>query len=393
MGLTQRRKGAKKIAEHCSFLLCAFAPLREFFVVGLLAVQAVGVCVSFARAAEPPPFAEARDETVRYDVATVTNGLDNPVSIAVRPTPRPAGPFELYVSESGAGRIVRLETDKPETVTPVITGFALSDWGTNGKVGPLGVEFLSRTRLAVGTGSLGDGAELVRVYTLPEGDGEVTYDQADHSAGPVPVSGRSETGEGQFYSVAAGENALFVVPHSGDKRGWVLKAILDANRIAGLEAFLATTEVAGVGRPGAAAVDPKPNHHYLVVSQMGELDDSADSRVAMYSPTSGALALNIETGLRDIIALAFSPTGDLYAVDMSFADDDHGGVYRLESAQVDGRESCRAVKIAAAVHPTALAFTGDGALYVTALGKSSDAADKPAGVLLKITPKADAPKL
>jgi hypothetical protein len=62
---------------------------------------------------------------------------------------------------------------------------------------------------------------------------------------------------------------------------------------------------------------------------------------------------------------------------------------------VDGRESCRPVKIAAIKRPTALAFTADGALYVTAFGDSAgdDDGAKPAGALLRITPKGDAPRL
>jgi hypothetical protein len=141
------------------------------------------------------------------------------------------------------------------------------------------------------------------------------------------------------------------------------------------------------------AIDLKPNHHYLVVSQLGELTAARDSRVAMYSPTSGELALNLATGLHDIVGLAYSPTGDLYAVDFSWADAKAGGVYRLEAAQVDGRESCRAVKLAAAVRPTSLAFTPAGSLYVTAFGERTDPDAAPTGVLLHITPQAGGPKL
>jgi hypothetical protein len=288
-----------------------------------------------------------------------------------------------------------LVTDKPSESSRVVTGFPLGTWGDGPKfrVGPLGLDFLSRNRLVVGTGGAGAGADVVRVYNLPDGRAELAFDAVDHAVGPAPAGGRSAPGEGLFFTLARTDNALFVAPRRGVERGWILKAVLAANRVAGLEPFLATRAAAGLGAPGAVAVDPKPNHHYLVVSQMGEPTAARDSRVAMYSPNSGELALNLETGLHDIVGLAYSPTGDLYAVDFAWADAEAGGVYRLEAAQVDGRESCRAVKLASAVRPTSLAFTPDGSLYITAFGERTDPDAAPTGVLLQITPKAGGPKL
>ncbi len=390
MGLTQRRKGAK--AETRSFLcfLRAFAPLREISLA-IVAIAALFSVHGNGLADDQPRPAEGRDDSALYAVDTVLDKLDNPASVAVRPGSRPAGPFDLYVSESGAGRVVRLTTDKPGEASSVVSGFPTSQFGPEGqyRVGPLGLAFLSRNRLAVGTGGLGVGADLVRVYGLPENNADLAFDAVDHVVGPVPTGGRTTTGEGQFASLARTENALFVVPRTGDERGWILKAILDSNRVAGLEPFVATRAIAGVATPAAVAVDPKPNHHYLVVGQMGETSAATDSRLTMYSPTSGALALNLATGLRDVVGLAFSPAGDLYAVDFAWADAAEGGVFRLEAAQVEGRESCRPVKIATVARPASLAFTPDGTLYVTAFG----AGDAPTGALLKITPRPETPPL
>ena len=83
----------------------------------------------------------------------------------------------------------------------------------------------------------------------------------------------------------------------------------------------------------------------------------------MFSPRRAATSvLSLPTGLRDITALAYSPNGDLYAADFAADQADGGGVYRLEAAQVDGRESCRARQDRRASNDrTALAFTPDGA--------------------------------
>jgi hypothetical protein len=356
--------------------------------------------VSAARAAEEPPAAGATvDQSTDYGVETIASGLDNPASVAVRPGSEGLGVAELFLSESGAGRVLRLATDEPARTATVITGFPTAKFSDEPafRVGPLGLAFLSRNRLAVGTGGLGQGEDLVRVYGIVDGGEAIAYDRADHSAGPVAAGPRSAAGEGEFFSLATTDRALFAAPHSGDAQGWVLKATLDANRIAGLEPFISTKTLAGRGAPGAVAVNPQPQRRYLVVAERGEPTAEFDSRITMHSPTTGAVALSLNTGLRDIVALAYSPAPsfDLYAADYSLAEPSQGGVYRIEAVQVDDRESCRAVKIASITRPTSIAFTADGAMYVTAFGDApTDEGDaKPAGTLLRITPQAGIPKL
>ena len=115
---------------------------------------------------------------------------------------------------------------------------------------------------------------------------------------------------------------------------------------------------------------------------MGSFDKPRDSTLAFYVPASANLALSLDTGLNDIFALAYSPSGQLYAVDFSREDEASGGVYRLDDAIINGQQACQAVKIASVVRPTALAFSPDGTLYVTSFG-ASDGENQ--GVLLKIT--------
>jgi hypothetical protein len=396
VGLTQRRQGAKADSAPVP-VLRALAPWREI----LLALIVVAYGANASRGVEePPPAAKRQDESAGYRVETILAGLDHPTSVIVRPGSEGLGTAELFVAESGAGRVLRIVIDDPVKSEPVITGFPVAEIaalpGLRG--GPLGLAFLSRNRLAVGGGGLGDGEDVVRVYSVSDAATTLEYDQTDHTAGPVPASESSETGEGDFFSLAASDRVFLVAPLSGDDAGWLLKATLDANRIAGLEPFIATREASDAAGPTAVAVDPQPQRHYVVVAQRGEPTAERDSRLTMYSSTSGAMALNLNTGLRDVFALGYSPSPsfDLYSADYSQAEPADGGIYRIEAAQVDGRESCRAVKIAAIARPTSLAFTGDGAMYVTAFGEASDESEsdaKPNGVLLKITPQSDTPRL
>jgi hypothetical protein len=389
--------------------LCAFAPLREIKTVFLALVACLSSCAALAQEAgktqakqtlpPPPAFAEPADESAQYTIETAARGLDNPCGLTVRPGTPAGGAFELFVSESGAGRIVRLTTDKPGEATPAVTGFPLSTYGDKPpyKIGPLGLEFITRAKLAVGTGGLANGEDLVQVYGLPADGAALTYEQADHRVGPVPPSPRSKTGEGNFFGLAKidddAEKALFVTSNGDDAEGWVLKASMSANKLAGLQPFIPTRRITGVPRPTAVTVNPKPRSHYLLVGQMGEAGGERDSVVTFYGPASGEAALSLKAGLYDVTGLAYSSSGDLYALDFAWSDPQAGGVYRIDAAEVDGRQSCRAVKIAAVERPTALAFTPDGVLYVTAFGNRNGVDAPPTGVLLKILPGPGTPKL
>ena len=401
--LTQRRKGAKK--RSTSFFLCAFAPLRESCIC-LLAFcltwhdsTTVAQDYTFKPTDKLPAFAEGADETSKYTVEKIATNLNNPCGLTVRPSLPASGPHELFLSESGAGQVVRISTDKPAEKTPVITSFPMGKFGDDPaySVGPLGLEFLTRTKLAVGTGGLGKGEDVVRVYALPTDATSLAYDQADHSVGPIPKDSRSKTGEGAFFALAKIEDeldkALYVTSAGDPDQGWVLKASMAGNKLADLQPFIATRRVTGAGSPSAATVNPKSRSHYLLIGQMGDKGSERDSIIGFYGPTSGTPALILKTGLFDVTGLAYSPSGDLYALDFAHANPKSGGVYRIDAADVNGRQSTRAVKIAAIARPTSLAFTPDGVLYVTAFGEQTDSDKPPTGQLLKIAPKSDAPKL
>jgi hypothetical protein len=349
--------------------------------------------------AAAPPYAEPADESDEYQVETLLTGLDNPCAIALRPGAAAGAPFELYLSESGAGRILRLKSDDLKAPTPIITDIPVDSYGDAAKdepeyrIGPLGLAFLTRTKLAVGMAGLPQGEELVVVYSLPPDGSALKYEQQDHAVGPIPKGDKSSSGEGNFYALAVSDDALFVTSNGDDEFAWILKADVRANKLSDLQPFIATKPLLGTTGPTAATINPKDNYHYLVVSQMSDFERERDSLLTFYSPKSGKLALNQQTGLYDIAGLAYSAGDQLYAVDVVRADAKLGGVYRLDAAEADdGRQTTRAVKIAAAERPTALCFAPDGAMYVTALGARQSPDGEPTGVLLKITPKAEAPK-
>ncbi len=353
--------------------------------LAIVAAIAMNLAVGYPAVAQQPG-----DETADYTVETVLTGLDNPWGLAVRPGQAKAGVAALYIAESGTRRVVRISTDRSRDVSEVIIGFPENSNSQNrlSATGPLGLLFLNRSQLVVGSGGLGRGKDRLRVYRLPTDGSVLTAKQMYHSVGPISTDNSSAGVEGSCYGLAkTNDDLLFATFLDDDSQSWILKAPVKANRLVDLQSFIAMKKLAGNSGPMGITVNPQPRLQYLVVGLMGSVETPRDSRLRFFSPKSGTLALDLATGLHDIVGLAYSPNGTLYAVDLAWNAEQDGGVYRLDDAQAGGRQVCRPVKIASADKPTALVFVGKGTLYVTALGDRHSTADgeKKSGVLLKIT--------
>jgi len=344
---TQRTRGTA---------LCAFAPLRKAFLFTILLL-----CISPVRAESPVTFAPVGDESENYSVETVLEGLDRPGGVVFRANSAKAGPHELFLVENGAGRIIRIGTNGPREIHEVVTGLLKNSLEGDffSQLGPVGLAFLTRTKLAVGGG--GQGA--VGVYLLPDDGSAVAADEANHTVGA--------SGNGAFFAIAQSDTTLFMTGANGD-RGWIFQSEIEANRLATLSSFatssFATTKKSDAhGMATGIAISPSPRPPFLVVAYPGNLETRQDSTISFYVSSIGTVAMNLGTGLHDVVALAYSPTGQLYAVDLAWEKEEASGVYR-PSVQ----------------RPTSMAFTPDGTLYVTALGASDS---KKQGVLVKITGK------
>lgn len=313
---------------------------------------------------------------------TVLDGLDNPCGIAVHPKTG-----TVYVSDSGAGKIIRIVKGKAEDV---VVGFKTDVYGKGPmyNIGPLGLAFWGESTLVVGGGDLIDGEDSLRFFNLPpEGSPAVKVGDAIKSFN-MPATADLKA-EGNFYALAVLPDGVVITSNGDDTKGWLVKCKAGTKdgkpEIGPFERFIATKEATNVDAPVGIAVGPKGE---LVVGQMGEINVPKDGLLTFYNPKDGKMLMNMETGLYDITALAYGKKApsQLYALDYAWMKGDEGGLFQLIAKSEGGKSTVTAKKLASLDKATAMAFGADGALYVTVIGTGKEGDAKKPGKLLRAAP-------
>jgi DNA-binding beta-propeller fold protein YncE len=316
--------------------------------------------------------------------------LLNPCGIAIQPETH-------YVFVSSRFGIYRYEPDYAHPDGQPKAGLEIDDYkfdtfgsGPKYEIGPLGLAFLDRDHLVVGDGSRKKGEELVRIYKFPASppppNRGFKEDTAQDTLGPIKAGKDSSTGEGDFFGVAVGHNALWVTCHGDEAKGWIAKSELTDGKPGPLTPSIATKPATQAG--GVGPLTFTPDGKELVVGLMGALDsDQRDSVIAFFDPADGSLKRKLSAGLYDVTGLAYSPqTKKLYATDFAWKKPRDGGLFELT---VDG-DKMKATRIVPLDRPSALAFDPAGHLYITVFdahlegGQKARATD--AGALLYMTP-------
>ena len=352
--------------------------LRCFILLSSLGLGGFAIAHNAAAQDEPKPAAPAADakpeakpeaKPAESKGRAILSDLDNPTGIAIQPETG-----IVFVSNSGASQIIKVVNGKSE---PVITDFPVDVYGKGPKynIGPLGLLFLDKKTLVVGGGGFLDGADLLRVYELPE-DGKPIKADAMKASFPLVESGELK-GEGNFYALAATPDAIYVTCNGDDTKGWISRATLKGTEVGPFERYLATKEATQVDAPVGITISPKGN--YLVVGQMGEITVPNDGLLTFYDATSKEMLLNLKTNLHDITAVAYSPRGQLYVLDYAWADTTQGGLFQILEDKT-AESGMRTKKITPLDKPTAMVFDTDGALYITVIGEEKK------GQLIQIPP-------
>jgi DNA-binding beta-propeller fold protein YncE len=245
-------------------------------------------------------------------------------------------------------------------------------------IGPLGLAFLDKDTLVVGGGGFKDNEDLLRVYKVPAAGAAAIKADAMEKSFNLPATEELK-GEGNFYALATNKNFVYVTCNGDDTKGWVSRARIKDGALTNYKRFLATKEATEVDAPVGVAISPRGE---LVVGQMGEINVEGDGLLTFYNAKNGKLLLNLETGLSDITALAYSPKGQLYATDFVWLNTKEGGLFQLISKKDGDDQTIEAKKVLDLEKPTAMTFADDGSLYVTVIGTADG--DKKGGKLLKV---------
>ena len=304
------------------------------------------------------------------EIEVILEGLKNPCGVAVQP-----GSGDIFVSDTAAGKIVRVVDGKAEDV---ITGSAQDVYGQGPKydIGPLGIAFLDRKRLVVGDGGFPDGEEFIRVFEVPDkSQPAISYDQGI-KVGALTAEGNRRA-EGNLYGVAITPTNIFCTCNGDDTKGWVATAKINGEKFGSLKRFIATKEEIEIDAPVGITISPRGE---VVIGQMGEINVENDSQLTFYNAKSGKMLMNVKTGLHDITALAYSPRGHLYALDFAWMSLENGGLFRLDK-QGNG---INAVKIMSFDKPTAMTFSEDGSLLITEMGVVTNGEQSGAGRLMRL---------
>ncbi len=305
-------------------------------------------------------------------IEQVVSGLNYPSGVAVQPETG-----ILFVSDSGSGQVVRVENG---VAKPVITDFPLTPLPLDDsvQVGPLGLLFIDRNTLLVGSSHPAGNGAIVRVFKLMDSQEPVPADAALQTLS-FSQEGVESTAPAFVYSLAANLDTIYVSLIAGDTQGAILRTGRVENSPPTLESFLAASESLQAAHPSGLTISP---HGYLVVGTFGEFDESDDGLLAFVDTVSRKVLMRIETGLHDISAVAYSQRKQMYALDLAIAKPEDGGLFRIV-ADGDSPTGVALKKVAALTYPSAMAFDSEGSLYVT-VSASTDASGAPSGSLLKI---------
>lgn len=364
-------------------------PSQRFFFLFIVGVA--GLCTTIR--AQSQEVTESGKQ-LEVQVETVLTGLFNPCGVAIRPGTT-GDATEIFVADSGGLRVVKMVAGKPGEAVDVITGFPKSSFGDGPtyEIGPLGLAFLDNKTLVVGGGGLPVGEDRLNVYKLPDDGAALTADQMEHSVGPIAAGDQSKTGEGNFFGLAMSsrqKDALYSTSSGDEEKGWVLRAPISGGKLKSLAPSIETRTATNVGAPVGITFSPT---NFLVVGQLGEISEAKDSLLTFYTPDSGELRLKLEAGLRDLVALAYSPAKEpkdskLYALDFAWSASAEGGLFCLQATDPAKRDTgCYANKLASLDKPTAMAFTPNGILYATVFGTAEEGSEAKPGKLLKLTGK------
>lgn len=305
-------------------------------------------------------------------IEVVLEGLKFPTGLAIQPETG-----AIFVSDSGNGQVVRVENNQS---VPVFVEFPLAPLAADSTIqlGPLGLLFADRTTLLVAGTGQANGEAALRRFQIPE-SAEPVKAEAAQNVQRFSAPESQAAAPALLYALTTSMDAFFASVVDEPSKGWIVDGKKSGEPASALNGFVEISETLQTYRPAALTISP---HGYLVVGTLGELNEAADGVLAFYDAVTKKMLLRLDTGLREITAVAYSPRKQMYALDLSFSKPEEGGVFRIV-ADSNSPSGMQLKKIASLPHPTAMAFDAEGALLVTVAG-FADGQGNRQGLVLKI---------
>jgi len=170
-----------------------------------------------AFAQSPAGFAPRVDASDDFQTQVLLSELDNPTGLALLPTRAKSGPYQLFFAESGAGRVMRVASNKVADVAEVVADFPLGTFGAEPsfRVGPMALAFVSRSRLVVGCKGVEVGSDLLKSYSIPTAGKVLSADDQDHEVGPLTKKIAASIDDLHFGAFATTEKTVYVTTGGG----------------------------------------------------------------------------------------------------------------------------------------------------------------------------------
>jgi hypothetical protein len=317
-------------------------------------------------------------------VTKVASGLNGPYAIAVQPDS--GSHNEIFVGESGAGRVIRISADRADASVEAITGFPQRATSKPQASAPgiASLFFVDHSRLVVAGG--GEQGPFLRLYELPDSGGAIGLDDQKQNL-EDSTAGNSEHDADVnhvFHSIArtrANDRVadLLLLAASVKAKGSLWKIPLRANTLSDIAAFPITGDNGEVRSVDAVAVS---NTGYVTLATTLTQNGEDHLALCFLDPIDGRIRLKVPVDLQTVSGLAYNPvTGDLFAAGQE--SELRSGIYRLDDAGETGTPRCKAKKIASFPLATALTFASEATLFATALDKADKS--ESSGSVFKVT--------
>lgn len=297
--------------------------------------------------------------------------LDRPCGVAIHPD---SG--ELYVSEGGAGRIIRVVDNEDESAeqSVVAEGFGQAGVGLAESLtlGPCGLLFLNKSNLLIAANGSDANQRGLLIATLTDQSDQV-FNAAD-----LPRLALPQDSTGALYSLASSGPIVFASMVGVQGADQILaSAIRDGSNLGQAESFEPLKSVVSVSvppdrhSPTAITVSPRGE---LVTAVSEGVESGAQSQLAFFRVSDNTILTRLNVDLTNIVALAYGVPQDrakvraLYALDYGQRESGQGGLFRLDAVLQGNRLGVKAVRISALERPTAMAVGKRGIIYVTLQG-------------------------